>query len=220
VRKAAESQAMLELDQVQITVQQRVLVRGLSARIAPGEVLAVMGASGSGKSSLLAWIAGTLEPPFVAQGRLKLDGVELTTLPIQQRRIGLLFQDDLLFPHFSVRDNLLFALPAGPRAERIAAADTALADAGLQGYGERMPASLSGGQRSRVSLLRTLLAEPHAVLLDEPFSKLDAALRAQMRDFTFALLRARRVPAVLVTHDAADVPPGAQRISLDTTADV
>lgn len=211
---------MLELDQVQITVQQRVLLRGLRARIAPGEVLAVMGASGSGKSSLLAWIAGTLEPPFEAQGRLVLDGVDLTPLPIQQRRIGLLFQDDLLFPHFSVRDNLLFALPAGPRAERVAAADTALADAGLQGYGERMPASLSGGQRSRVSLLRTLLAEPHAVLLDEPFSKLDAALRAQMRDFTFTLLRARRVPTVLVTHDPNDVPPGAQRISLDTTADV
>jgi putative thiamine transport system ATP-binding protein len=192
----------------------------LSARIAPGEVLAVMGASGSGKSSLLAWIAGTLEPPFQARGRLTLDGVDLTDLPIQQRRIGLLFQDDLLFPHFSVRDNLLFGLPAGLRAERVAAANAALAEAGLGGFGERMPASLSGGQRSRVSLLRTLLAEPRAVLLDEPFSKLDATLRAQMRDFTFGLLRARGVPTVLVTHDAADVPPGAQRISLDTTADV
>jgi putative thiamine transport system ATP-binding protein len=211
---------MLELDQVQISVQQRVLVRGLSARIARGEVLAVMGASGSGKSSLLAWIAGTLEPPFEARGRLTLDGDDLTHVPIEQRRIGLLFQDDLLFPHFSVRHNLLFALPAGLRAERVAAADTALAEAGLGGYGERMPASLSGGQRSRVSLLRTLLAEPRAVLLDEPFSKLDATLRAQMRDFTFGLLRARGVPAVLVTHDVADVPPGAQRISLDATADV
>jgi putative thiamine transport system ATP-binding protein len=211
---------MLELDQVQISVQQRVLVRGLSARIARGEVLAVMGASGSGKSSLLAWIAGTLEPPFETGGRLTLDGVDLTELTIQQRRIGLLFQDDLLFPHFSVRDNLLFALPPGPRAGRLAAADAALAEAGLGGYGERMPGSLSGGQRSRVSLLRTLLAEPRAVLLDEPFSKLDATLRAQMRDFTFGLLRARGVPAVLVTHDADDVPPGAQRISLDATADV
>jgi putative thiamine transport system ATP-binding protein len=211
---------MLELDQVQISVQQLVLVRGLSARIARGEVLAVMGASGSGKSSLLAWIAGTLEPPFEARGRLTLDGDDLTHLPIQQRRIGLLFQDDLLFPHFSVRDNLLFALPAGLRAERVAATDAALAEAGLGGYGERVPASLSGGQRSRVSLLRTLLAEPRAVLLDEPFSKLDTTLRSQMRDFTFGLLRARGVPAVLVTHDVADVPPGAQRISLDATADV
>jgi putative thiamine transport system ATP-binding protein len=211
---------MLELDQVQIAVQQRVLIRGLSARIGAGEVLAVMGASGSGKSSLLAWIAGTLEPPFEARGRLALDGVDLAPLPIQQRRIGLLFQDDLLFPHFSVRDNLLFALPAGARARRLAVADNALADAGLRGYGERMPGSLSGGQRSRVSLLRTLLAEPRAVLLDEPFSKLDAALRAQMREFTFGLLRERGVPTVLVTHDPTDVPAGAQRIELEATAHV
>jgi putative thiamine transport system ATP-binding protein len=211
---------MLELDEVHIAVAGRALIRGLSAGVAPGEVLAVMGASGSGKSSLLAWIAGTLEAPFEARGRLVLDGQDLSPLPIQQRRIGLLFQDDLLFPHFSVRDNLLFALPTGARAQRMAAADSALTEAGLAGFGERMPASLSGGQRSRVSLLRTLLAEPHAVLLDEPFSKLDAALRTQMRDFTFGLLRARGVPAVLVTHDPDDVPPGARTISLDPPADV
>jgi putative thiamine transport system ATP-binding protein len=174
-----------------------------------------MGASGSGKSSLLAWIAGTLEtPPFEAEGRLALDGRDLTALPIQQRRIGLLFQDDLLFAHLRVIDNLLFALPTGPRAERVAAAEAALADAGLAGFGARWPSSLSGGQRSRVSLLRALLAAPHAILLDEPFSKLDATLRAQMREFTFATLRSRGVPAVLVTHDEADIPQGAQVIRL------
>jgi putative thiamine transport system ATP-binding protein len=210
---------MLELEHVQIGLPGRVLVRDLSARVAPGEVLAVMGPSGAGKSSLLAWIAGTLEAPFVARGSVRLDGRTLDGLPIAARRVGLLFQDDLLFPHFSVRDNLLFALPAGPRAARIAAADAALADAGLAGYGARAPASLSGGQRARVSLLRALLAQPRALLLDEPFSKLDAALRAQMREFTFATLRARGVPALLVTHDAADAPPGAQQLLLDA-ADV
>jgi putative thiamine transport system ATP-binding protein len=136
-------------------------------------------------------------------------------VPIQQRRIGLLFQDDLLFPHMTVRDNLLFALPRGERHQRVAAADAALAEAGLAGFGERIPASLSGGQRSRVSLLRALLAQPRALLLDEPFSKLDAALRAQMREFTFATLRDRRVPTVLVTHDEDDVPTGAQVVRLD-----
>ncbi len=205
----------LELQQVSISVGGRALLRGLRARVAPGDVLAVMGASGSGKSSLLAWIAGTLNAPFEASGELRLDGAALSTLPIQQRRIGLLFQDDLLFPHMSVRDNLLFALPAGDRAQRMAAADAALAEAGLAGFGDRLPSSLSGGQRSRVSLLRALLAQPRALLLDEPFSKLDAALRAQMREFTFTTLRERRVPAVLVTHDAADVPPGAQVVNLD-----
>jgi putative thiamine transport system ATP-binding protein len=205
----------LELTDVTIRVAGRTLIDALSARIAPGAVLAVMGASGSGKSSLLAWIAGTLEPPFEASGRLALDGRDLTTLPIQQRRIGLLFQDDLLFPHLSVRDNLLFALPAGVRAERVAAAEAALAEAGLSGFGARRPASLSGGQRSRGSLLRALLARPQALLLDEPFGKLDTALRAQMRSFTFDTLRARQVPTLLVTHDAADVPEGAHVVNLD-----
>jgi putative thiamine transport system ATP-binding protein len=205
----------LELADVSIAVHGRALLRRLSARIGPGEVLAVMGASGSGKSSLLAWIAGTLDGPFTASGAVRLNGRDLASLPIRERRVGLLFQDDLLFPHMSVQDNLLFALPPGPRAQRIAAADAALADAGLDGFGPRLPSSLSGGQRSRVSLLRALLAQPQALLLDEPFSKLDAALRAQMREFTFSTLRKRGVPTVLVTHDEADVPPGAQRVSLD-----
>jgi putative thiamine transport system ATP-binding protein len=206
----------LELVNVSIQVTGRPLVRALSARVAPGDVLAVMGASGSGKSSLLAFVAGTLEGPFETSGEVRLEGANVTALPIQQRRIGLLFQDDLLFPHMSVRDNLLFALPAdGERTQRVASADTALAEAGLEGFGPRAPSSLSGGQRSRVSLLRALLARPRALLLDEPFSKLDAALRAQMREFTFATLRRRGVPTLLVTHDAADIPPGAQVFNLD-----
>ncbi len=204
----------LQLEKVTIAVQGRTLIHELSANIEPGGVLAVMGPSGSGKSSLLAWIAGTLEPPFQAHGALRLAGVDLSGRPIQARRIGLLFQDDLLFPHLSVLGNLLFALPAGDRSARVKAAEAALAEAGLAGFGARLPASLSGGQRSRVSLLRALLAEPAALLLDEPFSKLDTALRAQMREFTFTTLAARRVPVVLVTHDEADVPAGVQVIRL------
>ncbi len=209
----------LALADVRIAVAGRTLLRGLTARIGPGEVLVVMGSSGSGKSSLLAWIAGTLEqPPFEAHGRLGLDGQSLDTLPIQQRRVGLLFQDDLLFPHLTVRENLLFALPPGERNARHAATEAALAEAGLPGFGERLPASLSGGQRARVSLLRALLAQPRALLLDEPFNKLDQALRAQVREFTFATLRARGVPALLVTHDPADVPAGAAVVHLDAKA--
>ncbi len=204
----------LQLESVTISVHGRTLIRDLNASIVPGGVLAVMGPSGSGKSSLLAWMAGTLEPPFEVRGALRLDGVDLSARPIQQRRIGLLFQDDLLFPHLSVLGNLLFALPAGERGARLTAAEAALAEAGLTGFGARLPGSLSGGQRSRVSLLRALLAAPAALLLDEPFSKLDTALRQQMRDFTFATLAARRVPALLVTHDEADVPAAAQRIRL------
>jgi putative thiamine transport system ATP-binding protein len=212
----------LQIAQLTLTLHGHALVQDLSATVQPGEVLAVMGPSGSGKSSLLAWMAGTLAPPLVAHGSLLLNGRDLSTLPIQARRVGLLFQDDLLFPHLTVLDNLLFALPPGSgpgaRRKRVQRAESALADAGLPGFGSRKPASLSGGQRARVALLRALLAEPDAMLLDEPFSKLDMALREQMREFTFGVLRARGVPTVLVTHDEADVPKGARVVMLTSQA--
>lgn len=204
----------LALHQVELRLHGRVLVPPLSAVVEPGAVLAIMGASGSGKSSLLAHLAGLLEPPLQASGTLKLDGRDLAGVPTEQRRIGLLFQDDLLFPHLSVLDNLLFALPAGPRGERVARCEQALQRAGLAGFASRKPGTLSGGQRARVSLLRALLAEPRALLLDEPFSKLDAALRESVREFVWSELRRQQVCAVLVTHDAEDVPPTATLIHL------
>ena len=208
----------LDLQAVELHLSGRPLVPPLTARVAAGDVLAVMGPSGSGKSSLLAFVAGLLQAPLAARGRVCLDGQDITGWPTERRRIGLLFQDDLLFPHLSVLDNLLFAVPAGPRAARVQRAEKALVHAGLPGMGPRQPGSLSGGQRARVSLLRALLAEPRALLLDEPFGKLDVALRQQLRDFVFATLRERGVPVVLVTHDEQDVPAGAQRVDLAALA--
>ena len=118
----------LQLDAVTITLHGQPLVQGLSAEVDAGQVLAVQGASGSGKSTLLAWLCGTLmTPPFEARGRVLLNGRELQALPIEQRRVGLLFQDDLLFPHMTVRDNLLFALPPGEKSARIERVEAALA---------------------------------------------------------------------------------------------
>ena len=205
----------LELEAISLATPERVLVRGLSARVGAGQVLAVMGESGSGKSSLLALLCGTLPAGLTGSGTVRLDGRDITALPIAERRVGLLFQDDLLFPHMSVLGNLLFALPAGPHAARVAQAEAALAQADLAGLGARRPHTLSGGQRARVSVLRALLAQPRALLLDEPFSRLDAALRERFRRFVFERIRALGVPAVLVTHDPHDVPVGAQLISLD-----
>jgi putative thiamine transport system ATP-binding protein len=204
---------MLELNGIHLATSERNLLNNFHAQVAPGQVLAVMGESGCGKSSLLAYIAGTLTTAIRASGQVRLQGREVQHLPTMQRRIGILFQDDLLFPHMTVQDNLLFALPAvGTRAQRIARTDAALSGADLAGLGARWPASLSGGQRARVSVLRALLAQPQALLLDEPFSRLDAALRERFRSFVFERLRSLNIPAVLVTHDAQDVPDGAQRV--------
>ncbi|MGQ4879726.1 ATP-binding cassette domain-containing protein [Billgrantia sp. LNSP4103-1] len=175
----------------------------LDAEIGPGEVLTVMGPSGSGKSSLLAYLAGFLAPCFQASGEVLLDGRELGRLPAERRGIGLLFQDPLLFPHLSVAGNLRFGMPreATDKAERI---ETALEQVGLGGFGPRDPATLSGGQKARVALMRLLLAEPCAVLLDEPFSKLDRPLRHDMRRLVFDRLREAGLPSLLVTHDRED----------------
>jgi putative thiamine transport system ATP-binding protein len=196
----------LRLADVRIALPDRVLIDGLSCTVEAGGIVTVMGASGSGKSALLSWIGGFLGAPFVAQGDVALGTRSLVGLPAHARRVGILFQDDLLFPHLSVAGNLLFGLPAAivGRRERRAAVDQALAEAGLAGFGARDPATLSGGQRARVALLRTLLAQPQALLLDEPFGKLDAALRADFRRFVFDFARRAGLPTVLVTHDAAD----------------
>ena len=205
---------LLELQGVSIKLGTRELVPAFDASVAAGEVLALMGPSGCGKSSLLAHLAGLLQPPLLGSGRILIAGQDVSRLATEQRRVGLLFQDDLLFPNLNVRDNLLFALLRGDRQQRHAAAERALAQAGLAGFGARMPASLSGGQRARVSLLRALLAAPNVLLLDEPFSRLDAALREQMRGFVWQQLREHQVAGVLVTHDAQDVPSGARCIQL------
>ncbi|MEO6031945.1 MAG: ATP-binding cassette domain-containing protein [Burkholderiaceae bacterium] len=196
----------LSLRDVRIALPERELIRHLSIDIAPGQVVTVMGASGSGKSSLLAYIGGFLHAPFVATGEVSIGAHRLNDAPPHARRAGILFQDALLFPHLSAAGNLLFGMPASrlSRAARRRLVNEALSDAGLEGYGERDPATLSGGQRARVALLRTLLSEPQLLLLDEPFGKLDAALREDFRHFVFAHARRLGLPTLMVTHDAAD----------------
>jgi putative thiamine transport system ATP-binding protein len=185
-----------------------VLFKNLDLTIAPGTVTTLMGPSGSGKSTLLAFCAGFLDrSAFAASGIVGIGEARIDSLPPERRGLGLLFQDSLLFPHLSVGGNLLYGLPrsaAHSRSERLHIVESALAQADLVGYAHRDPATLSGGQKARVALLRTLLAEPRALLLDEPFSKLDSALREEIRTFVFEHVRARSLPTLLVTHDAAD----------------
>lgn len=178
----------------------------ISLTVAPGQILSVMGPSGSGKSTLVDLIGGHLSPAFRTEGRVLLNGRDVTPVLAEERRIGILFQDAALFPHLSVGDNLAFGLDPAVRGRsaRRAVIEAALAQAGLDGLYARDPATLSGGQRARAALMRTLLANPEAVLLDEPFARLDRARRADLRAFVLSHIRARGIPALLVTHDAED----------------
>jgi len=200
----------LVLDDVRIALEDNPLLE-LDAKIGPGEVFTVMGPSGSGKSTLLAYLAGFLAPAFQASGRVLLDDSDITRLPAERRGIGLLFQDPLLFPHLSVAGNLRFGMPRA-MPDKAARVETALAQVGLAGFGSRDPATLSGGQKARVALMRLLLSEPRAVLLDEPFSKLDRQLRHDMRRLVFDRLREAGLPSLLVTHDREDAEDAGGRV--------
>jgi putative thiamine transport system ATP-binding protein len=201
---------MLSTTPLRLYLDENLLLSLPALQVAPGEVLTLMGPSGCGKSSLLAALAGVLPPrgPIRLEGEIRLDERLLTPLPLQVRRIGMLFQDDLLFAHLTVAENLMFGMPATLKglATRRAAALAALAQVALADQADKLPGALSGGQKARVSLLRALLAEPQALLLDEPFSRLDKPLRAAFRTLVFERLKAKGIPAILVTHDEEDAP--------------
>ncbi|MGY3895285.1 ATP-binding cassette domain-containing protein [Aeromonas enterica] len=201
---------MLSTTPLRLYLDENLLLSLPALQVAPGEVLTLMGPSGCGKSSLLAALAGVLPPrgPLRLEGEIRLDEQLLTPLPPQARRIGMLFQDDLLFAHLTVAENLMFGMPATLKglAARRAAALAALAQVALADQADKLPGALSGGQKARVSLLRALLAEPQALLLDEPFSRLDKPLRAAFRTLVFERLKAKGIPAILVTHDEEDAP--------------
>ena len=181
------------------------LVHGLEIAVSAGAVHTLMGASGSGKSSLLAAVCGTLAPTMQFQGAVHVMGRRVDHLPTRARRIALLYQDDLLFAHMTVRENLLFAVAAGPHAAREAQVAQALEEVELAGFAHADPATLSGGQRARAALARALLSQPQALMLDEPFAKLDVALRQRMRALVFGAVARRGIAAIVVTHDPADI---------------
>ena len=204
----------LTIQGVSIALGTHRLVPPLEFAVASGERVSVMGPSGSGKSTLLAYVAGTLDAAFTAEGRISIDGDDVTDLAPERRRVGILFQDDLLFPHLSVGENLAFALTPALRSRHARRAEIARAldEAELPNFADRDPATLSGGQRARVALMRTLLAEPRALLLDEPFNKLDSQLRHDFRRFVFDHASTRGLPILLVTHDAVDADAAGGRV--------
>lgn len=205
----------LHLHNITIRRQDRILV-DLNDHVRPGEVLTVMGPSGSGKSTLLSYVIGTLDAGFSASGRVILNGTDITDVAPETRHVGILFQDELLFPHLSVGQNLAFGLrpDVRGRAKRAELIAEALNEIGLTGFANRDPETLSGGQKARVALMRMLLSEPQALLLDEPFSRLDTERRDQVRKLVFDRARAKGLPVLLVTHDHADAEAAGGRVHL------
>ncbi|MBW3804910.1 ATP-binding cassette domain-containing protein [Aeromonas jandaei] len=201
---------MLSTTPLRLYLDENLLLSLPALQVAPGEVLTLMGPSGCGKSSLLAALAGVLPAsgPLRLEGDVTLGERRLIQLPPQARRIGMLFQDDLLFDHLTVAENLMFGMPASVKGHRVRRekAVATLAQVDLTSQADKLPGALSGGQKARVSLLRALLAEPEALLLDEPFSRLDKPLRAAFRELVFAQIKALAIPAILVTHDEVDAP--------------
>ncbi|WP_305811276.1 ATP-binding cassette domain-containing protein [Photobacterium leiognathi] len=190
-----------------------ILLASFSLHIAKGEIVTLMGPSGCGKSTLLNYLAGHLNPEFTAKGTLTLNNQAITEVPAHLRNIGVLFQDDLLFPHLTVWENLAFALPNHIKGnERKHQALTALAQLELAELANAYPHQISGGQRARISLTRLLMAKPQLILLDEPFSKLDSALRLQFRDWVFQQIQQASIPTLMVTHDKQDIPNDSQLI--------
>lgn len=184
---------------------------------APGEVLALVGPSGSGKSSLLRCIAGLLTPAegrIVCAGETWLDTARGIDVPTPRRRIGLVFQSYALFPHLTARENVMEGLGHLPAGERRARAQTLLRLVHLAGLEDRMPRRLSGGQQQRVAVARALARDPHVLLLDEPFSAVDRSTREKLYGELAELRRELRMPTILVTHDLDEAAMLADSLSI------
>ncbi|MFM2077006.1 MAG: Fe(3+) ions import ATP-binding protein FbpC [Actinomycetota bacterium] len=201
---------MLDVRDVSVSFGPRAVLDGACLQVQSGEVVALLGPSGAGKSTLLRVVAGLLVPDT---GTVWLDGQDLTDTPAHRRRIGLMFQDEQLFPHVDVAANIGFGprMQGVPKAEVATRVEELLALVGLQGFGTRRVANLSGGEAKRVALARALAPRPTVLLLDEPLTGLDRELHDRLVVDLTAILRATGTTAVLVTHDHDEAAAVADR---------
>ena len=206
---------LLEIKDVSVSFGDTKVLCGISLELESKQLLAVLGSSGAGKSTLMRLIAGF---DALDSGSITLDGVTLSdsqlTVAPESRSVGIVPQDSALFPHLSVRQNIGFGLFGLSRADRDQRVDELLKLIRMEEFASRMPEELSGGQVQRVALARALAPKPKLILLDEPFSALDAELRQQLRDEVRQVLRAEGATAILVTHDQEEALSLADRVAV------
>ena len=212
---AREAGPVLTVEEVSLRYRQVLALDRVSLTVEQGEILCLLGPSGSGKSSLLRIIAGVERP---ASGRVLVHGAEVAGatrfVDAEQRRIGMVFQDFALFPHLTVAGNVGFGLRGKPRVDTVRIVSAMLERVGLGRYADSYPHMLSGGERQRVALARALAPAPRLLLMDEPFSSLDGQLRDQVRQQTLELLRETGTTTIVVTHDAEEAMRIADRVAL------
>ena len=196
---------MLNVKNATLSFDDIPLISNLTIEVEAGEIILITAPSGYGKSTLLSWISGMPSPNLQAKGEIYLNGKPLHNLPIEKRSVGMIFQDPLMFPHLTVAGNLAFGLSRDQSsASRKSIIDQTLHNIGLSGLGDRDAMTLSGGQKARVALMRSLLANPHALLLDEPFSGLDGKTRDEFALLVKEEIKARNLPVLMVSHDPRD----------------
>ena len=196
---------------VQTAGNYRVIADQLSLQVKPGEVVALMGPSGSGKTTLLKIIAGLIQPDA---GKISWGHADLAPIPTHKRKFALMFQDLALFPFLDVADNVAFSLveQGMRRAKARAAALEMLTRVGMASHAKERIWTLSGGEQQRVALARALISEPRLLLLDEPFSALDAHLKQSLREEFLRHIRSQKVATLLVTHDMLEAQAMADHI--------
>ena len=199
---------MLELINISLkwnSPKEKPFIKNLNLKINNGNILCVFGKSGVGKSSLINVIAGTTEDNLLFEGEIILNGKILNNIAIEKRKIGLLLQDGALFPHLTVEQNIYFGMNRKLKSkEKLDVINENLKNANMEGFQNRYPHTLSGGQKARIACLRAILSEPKALLLDEPFSSLDPEHRNTFRKFVIDKVKESKIPCLLVTHDETD----------------
>ena len=179
--------------------EKKPLIKNLSFKVKKGEILFISGKSGLGKSTLLDLISGFHDNNLIWTGKIYLNKLDITNASIQNKKIGYMLQDYFLFPHFNVKNNLIFSLPKQTRNKKEQALDY-LKQINMVEFSNHYPSELSGGQKARIACLRAIISNPNALLLDEPFSSLDKKTMKSFQKFLFNYVKKLNIPCVIVSH--------------------